>query len=111
MLAQVARRLLGALPNLFGIVLITFLLTRALPGDPAAFFAGPAGTQEAVAEVPSHEAARAGLEQLLARPDLRQRVARLLEPLYLDDASWEKLIGVLGAQREGHKPAVVSEQL
>jgi ABC-type dipeptide/oligopeptide/nickel transport system permease component len=51
MLAQVARRLLGALPNLFGIVLITFLLTRALPGDPAAFFAGPAGTQEAVAEV------------------------------------------------------------
>ena len=39
------------LPNLFGIVLITFLLTRALPGDPAAFFAGPAGTQEAVEQV------------------------------------------------------------
>jgi peptide/nickel transport system permease protein len=47
----ILKRLLGALPNLFGIVLITFLLTRALPGDPAAFFAGPAGTQEAVAEV------------------------------------------------------------
>jgi peptide/nickel transport system permease protein len=47
----IARRLLGALPNLFGIVLITFLLTRALPGDPAAFFAGPAGTQEAVEQV------------------------------------------------------------
>ncbi|WP_374667032.1 ABC transporter permease [Ramlibacter sp.] len=47
----VLKRLLGALPNLFGIVLITFLLTRALPGDPAAFFAGPAGTQEAVAQV------------------------------------------------------------
>ena len=45
------KRLLGALPNLFGIVLITFLLTRALPGDPAAFFAGPAGTQEAVEQV------------------------------------------------------------
>ena len=51
MIRLVAKRLLGALPNLFGIVLITFLLTRALPGDPAAFFAGPAGTQEAVAEV------------------------------------------------------------
>ena len=51
MLALAARRLLGALPNLFGIVLITFLLTRALPGDPAAFFAGPAGTQEAVEQV------------------------------------------------------------
>lgn len=47
----VLQRLLGALPNLFGIVLITFLLTRALPGDPAAFFAGPAGTQEAVEQV------------------------------------------------------------
>jgi ABC-type dipeptide/oligopeptide/nickel transport system permease component len=50
-LALIFKRLLGALPNLFGIVLITFLLTRALPGDPAAFFAGPSGTQEAVAEV------------------------------------------------------------
>lgn len=47
----VLQRLLAALPNLFGIVLITFLLTRALPGDPAAFFAGPAGTQEAVEQV------------------------------------------------------------
>lgn len=47
----VLKRLAGALPNLFGIVLITFLLTRALPGDPAAFFAGPAGTQEAVEQV------------------------------------------------------------
>lgn len=51
MLLLIFKRLLGALPNLFGIVLITFLLTRALPGDPAAFFAGPSGTQEAVAEV------------------------------------------------------------
>lgn len=51
MLLLIARRLLGALPNLFGIVVITFLLTRALPGDPAAFFAGPAGTQEAVEQV------------------------------------------------------------
>ena len=51
MLILILKRLLGALPNLFGIVLITFLLTRALPGDPAAFFAGPSGTQEAVAEV------------------------------------------------------------
>jgi ABC-type dipeptide/oligopeptide/nickel transport system permease component len=51
MTALILKRLLGALPNLFGIVLITFLLTRALPGDPAAFFAGPAGTQEAVEQV------------------------------------------------------------
>ncbi len=47
----ILKRLLGTLPNLLGIVVITFLLTRALPGDPAAFFAGPAGTQEAVEQV------------------------------------------------------------
>jgi peptide/nickel transport system permease protein len=44
-------RLIGALPNLVGVVVVTFLLTRALPGDPAAFFAGAAATPEAVEEV------------------------------------------------------------
>ena len=47
----ILRRLLGALPNLVGVVIITFLLTRALPGDPAAYFAGAAATQEAVDQV------------------------------------------------------------
>lgn len=51
MLKVIARRLLGALPNLAGVVVITFLLTRALPGDPAAYFAGGAATQEAVEQV------------------------------------------------------------
>lgn len=47
----IAKRLLAALPNLLGVVVITFLLTRALPGDPAAYFAGGAATQEAIEEV------------------------------------------------------------
>jgi len=51
MIAFAARRLLGALPNLAGVMVVTFVLTRALPGDPAAYFAGPAATPEAVAEV------------------------------------------------------------
>jgi dipeptide transport system permease protein len=50
-LSTIARRLLGALPNLVGVVIITFVLTRALPGDPAAYFAGAAATQEAVDQV------------------------------------------------------------
>jgi peptide/nickel transport system permease protein len=50
-LALVGRRLLGALPNLVGVVVISFILTRALPGDPAAYFAGGAATQEAVDQV------------------------------------------------------------
>jgi peptide/nickel transport system permease protein len=47
----ILKRLLAALPNLLGVVVITFLLTRALPGDPAAYFAGGAATQEAIDEV------------------------------------------------------------
>jgi len=51
MIKLVARRLLAALPNLGGVIVITFLLTRAIPGDPAAYFAGGAATQEAVEQV------------------------------------------------------------
>jgi peptide/nickel transport system permease protein len=51
LLRIMARRLLAALPNLIGVVIITFVLTRALPGDPAAYFAGAAATQEAVEQV------------------------------------------------------------
>jgi peptide/nickel transport system permease protein len=50
-LALVGRRLMAALPNLVGVVVITFLLTRALPGDPAAYFAGGAATPEAIEQV------------------------------------------------------------
>ncbi len=51
MLRVIGQRLLSALPNLAGVVVITFLLTRAIPGDPAAYFAGGAATQEAVEQV------------------------------------------------------------
>jgi len=49
----VLSRLLASLPNLAGVVVVTFILTRALPGDPAAYFAGAAATQEAIAQVRS----------------------------------------------------------
>ncbi|CAN5143080.1 ABC transporter permease [soil metagenome] len=51
MLMSILKRLLGAIPNIIGVIIVTFLLTRALPGDPAAFFAGPAGTAEAVEQI------------------------------------------------------------
>jgi peptide/nickel transport system permease protein len=50
-LRVVAKRLLAALPNLLGVIVITFVLTRAIPGDPAAYFAGASATQEAVEQV------------------------------------------------------------
>ena len=51
MLGLISKRLLLIVPNLIGVVIITFLLTRALPGDPAAYFAGPAATKEAIEQV------------------------------------------------------------
>jgi peptide/nickel transport system permease protein len=51
MLSMLSKRLLLVIPNLIGVVIVTFLLTRALPGDPAAYFAGPAATKEAIEQV------------------------------------------------------------
>src|SRR4030088_895202 len=51
MLGLLLKRLLFVIPSLVGVVIVTFLLTRALPGDPAAYFAGPAATKEAVEQV------------------------------------------------------------
>jgi ABC-type dipeptide/oligopeptide/nickel transport system permease component len=51
MTRMILSRLLGALPNIIGVIIVTFLLTRALPGDPAAYFAGPAATREAIEQV------------------------------------------------------------
>src|SRR6201992_1465582 len=51
MLTMIGKRLLFAIPSLIGVVIVTFLLTRALPGDPAAYFAGPAATKDAVEQV------------------------------------------------------------
>jgi peptide/nickel transport system permease protein len=51
MLSLALKRLVVALPSLVGVVIVTFLLTRALPGDPAAYFAGPAATKEAIEQI------------------------------------------------------------
>jgi dipeptide transport system permease protein len=61
MLTMVLKRVALAIPSLIGVVIVTFLLTRALPGDPAAYFAGPAGTKEAIEQIRS----RLGLDRPL----------------------------------------------
>ena len=48
MLVLILKRLLLSVPTLAGIVVVTFALTRLLPGDPAAYFAGNAASVEAV---------------------------------------------------------------
>ena len=51
MLTMILKRAAMAIPSLIGVVIVTFLLTRALPGDPAAYFAGPAASPQAIEEV------------------------------------------------------------
>jgi peptide/nickel transport system permease protein len=62
MIKLVGSRLLGAVPNVLGVIVVTFLLTRALPGDPAAYFAGPAASQEAIEQIRT----QLGLDRSLA---------------------------------------------
>jgi ABC-type dipeptide/oligopeptide/nickel transport system permease component len=61
LLRLAGRRLALAVPGVVGVVVVTFLLNRALPGDPAAFFAGPAATRQAIEEI----RARLGLDRSL----------------------------------------------
>ena len=51
MMTLIIKRVTMAIPSLIGVVIVTFLLTRMLPGDPAAYFAGPAATPQAIQEV------------------------------------------------------------
>ena len=51
MLAKIGKRLVTVIPTLIGVVIVTFLLTRVLPGDPAVYFAGPAATPQSIAEI------------------------------------------------------------
>lgn len=44
-------RLIQAVPSLIGIVIVTFALTRALPGDPAVYFAGPAADEASIQQI------------------------------------------------------------
>lgn len=49
--AHILKRSWQAVPVLFGVIIVTFLLTRALPGDPAVYFAGPAADEKSIAQI------------------------------------------------------------
>ena len=51
MLKLLLARLATAIPSIVGVIVVTFVLTRLLPGDPAAYFAGMAATPKAIEEI------------------------------------------------------------
>jgi peptide/nickel transport system permease protein len=73
MARYILRRLLLALPALFGLVILTFVLTRVIPGDPAATLAGDSATPEQIADI----RARYGLD----RPIWEQAVVHVKQVL------------------------------
>ncbi|MCH1928183.1 ABC transporter permease, partial [Shewanella sp. C31] len=42
------RRLLEAIPTLFGLLVLIFLIARVIPGDPVRLALGPEATQEQI---------------------------------------------------------------
>ena len=60
--ARVARRVLQAIPTLFAVIVVTFLIVRLLPGNPASAMIGDRVTEAEVAR----ENARLGLDRPLA---------------------------------------------
>jgi peptide/nickel transport system permease protein len=65
-LRYLLRRLALSLPALLGLVLLTFVLSRVVPGDPAAALAGDAATPAQIAEI----RAQYGLDRPLAEQAL-----------------------------------------
>ncbi len=51
MLRSVLMRLGTAIPSVAGVIVVTFLLTRVLPGDPAVYFAGPVASAAAIEQI------------------------------------------------------------
>lgn len=73
MARYILRRLLLALPALLGLVMLTFVLSRVVPADPAATLAGDAATPALIAEI----RAQYGLD----RPILEQAVIHIRQVL------------------------------
>ena len=47
----VVRRLVGAIPVFIGVIVVVFILTTMVPGDPARIMAGQAGNPETIARI------------------------------------------------------------
>jgi golgin subfamily B member 1 len=63
--------------------------------------AGALDLLEAIVQTaPGHEGARRLLEKLLAIPAQRQRVAKILEPVYESSGAWARLAAILEVERE-----------
>lgn len=112
MARYILRRALLALPALLGLILLTFVLTRVIPGDPAAALAGDSATPAQIAEIrvrygldrPIWEQAVVHVRQVLTgdlgssifsgRPVMEEIIVRLPATLELTFAAMILSIGI-----------------
>jgi ABC-type dipeptide/oligopeptide/nickel transport system permease component len=87
-LTYLAKRMLFVIPQLLGIILVSFLLVKSIPGDPAVLMLGPTATPDAIASL----RAQLGLE----------------EPLYMQFAIYVQnlLQGDLGTSWQTTRPVL-----
>ena len=50
-LRYISRRVLFVVPQLFGIILVSFFLVKLIPGDPAVMMLGPTASAQSIAEL------------------------------------------------------------
>ena len=65
MASYIAKRLLAAIPVLFGLTIIVFLIMAMIPGDPATAILGSYATPENVAKL-NRDHAKAKLKKLFS---------------------------------------------
>ena len=71
MAKTILKRILQTIPVLFVVVTITFVLTRMIPGDPAAQMLGPQASPDAIATM----RVKMGLDEpKIGRASCRERV-------------------------------------
>lgn len=66
---RLVRRLGQALLVVFGVVCLTFLIVRVVPGDPALAYAGPRASQSQLAQVREIERVLADLDNDYVTPE------------------------------------------
>lgn len=88
MIKLILRRLAASIPSLIGVVVVTFVISHTLPGDPAAYFAGPSATPESIAAT----RAELGLDRPL--------------PIQFADYSYDLIRGDLGESFTSGQPVL-----
>jgi ABC-type dipeptide/oligopeptide/nickel transport system permease component len=82
LLRYIARRILFVVPQLFGIILVSFFLVKLIPGDPAVMMLGPTASAQSLTELRE--------KMGFSKPVLQQFISYMYSVLHGDlGSSWQ----------------------